>query len=72
MDPDEPLTLRSPKKDGEIKANSHENFYNSLQSMANEDPIIVASFIRKYAESIQNSDIETAIKLMKTVRSIRG
>jgi hypothetical protein len=57
MEKDEPKTPLVPKK-------SHEQFYNSLQSMADEHPTIVASFIRKYAQSIQNSDPETAIKLL--------
>ena len=60
-DPDMPETLR-PKK-------SHEQFYNSLQSMADEHPTIVASFIRKYAQSIQGSDPETAIRLLQVVKS---
>ena len=60
MKSDEPETLK-PKK-------SHEQFYASLQSMADEHPTIVASFIRKYAQSIQSNDPETAVKLMMTLK----
>jgi hypothetical protein len=56
---------------GEVRR-AHQNFYQSLQSMSQEDPRILASYIAKYASSIQNNDLETSIKLMSLVKNIRG
>ena len=52
------------------RTDTHTNFYNSLQKMASESPIILASYISKYAKSIKESDPETAIKLFKIASSI--
>jgi hypothetical protein len=49
---------------------THTNFYNSLQKMASESPIILALYISKYAKLIKESDPETAIKLFKIASSI--
>ncbi len=51
---------------------SHTSFYNSLQALSNEEPIILANYISKYAKSIQDKDLETAIKLFNIVKNIRG
>lgn len=51
---------------------SHHNFYESLRSLSNEEPIILANYISKYAKSIQNTDLETAVKLFNIVKNIRG
>src|ERR1035437_2033404 len=50
----------------------HQQFINSLECLANEDPLILASFIRQYAKSIQATDIATSIKLFKLAQSIKG
>lgn len=50
---------------------AHRNFYNTLESLSGEDPLVLAGFIRKYAQKIQNSDPETSINLFKIARSIK-
>ncbi|CAB4197094.1 hypothetical protein UFOVP1290_614 [uncultured Caudovirales phage] len=52
------------------RTQSHANFYNSLQKMASESPVILALYINKYAKSIKESDPKTAIKLFKIASSI--
>ncbi len=51
---------------------AHQKFYQSLELMQGEDPIILAKFISKYADSIQNTDLDTAVKLFKIAKNIRG
>jgi len=51
---------------------AHKRFYESLQSLSNEEPIILVNYISKYAKYIQNTDLETAIKLFNIVKDIRG
>lgn len=50
----------------------HSSFYAVLKKMGNEDPLIVSSYISKYARSIQGSDPETAIKLFSVAKSLKG
>lgn len=50
---------------------AHSKFYEELQSLSNEHPLILAGYIKKYAVSIQDSDPETSIQLFKIVRSIK-
>ena len=50
---------------------AHQSFYKSLQVMSQEDPRILASYISKYARSIQKTDLETAVKLFGIVKSIK-
>ncbi len=50
----------------------HAQFYHLLESMGKEDPRILASFIAKYAKSIQGNDPETAIKLFSIVKRLKG
>ena len=54
------------------QASAHTNFMESLESMANEDPRILSSYIKKYAQSIQEQSPEVAIKLFQVAKSIRG
>lgn len=69
MLPDEPpITERSPAP----VHTAHANFYNSLHAMGNEAPRILASYITKYAKSIQGDDPETAIKLFSIVKQLKG
>lgn len=51
---------------------AHRKFYESLESMSQEDPRILAKFISKYASSIQNKDTETAIRLFALVKQIKA
>jgi hypothetical protein len=51
-------------------ASRHESFYKSLSKMSKESPILVASYINKYASSIQSSDPTVALKLFQVARSI--
>lgn len=51
---------------------AHSKFMESLESMSNEDPRILASYISKYAASIQDCDPETAVKLFEVARKIKG
>jgi hypothetical protein len=54
------------------KNSSHYDFMRSLESLSNEDPIILSSYIKKYANAIQNKDPEVAIKLLQIVKSIKA
>ena len=64
---DAPDTERNPKI-----GVAHKRFYKSLESMSKEDPRILASYITKYAKSIQESDLETAVKLFTIVKRLKG
>jgi hypothetical protein len=50
---------------------SHSRFLESLEAMSGEDPRILASYIAKYASSIQTANAELAIKLFEMARKIR-
>lgn len=50
----------------------HEQFYKSLESMSQEDPRILCSYIAKYATVIQGDDPETAIALFSIVKRLKG
>jgi hypothetical protein len=50
---------------------SHNAFYESLQSLSNEDPRILAAYISKYAKSIQKTDLDTAVKLFNIAKRIK-
>lgn len=61
----------SPTQPAEETAKTaHAQFYKTLQKLANEDPRLMANFIRKYANSIKKSDFETSIKLLKIANSM--
>lgn len=51
---------------------AHSQFFKSLETMGNEDPRILCSYIAKYATSIQGDDPETAIELFSIVKKIKG
>jgi hypothetical protein len=53
-------------------SNTHANFFNSLQKMSNESPLLLASYISKYAKKIQEADPATSIQLLKIVKRIKG
>jgi hypothetical protein len=63
--PDEEITQK-------IMAPAHSKFFESLESLSQEDPLILRSYISKYAQSIQGSDPIVAIKLLQLVKSVRG
>lgn len=48
---------------------AHYHFYKTLQNMANEDPKIINSFIKKYALKVMPKDLSTAIKLLKMIKN---
>jgi len=68
MTPDE---MRNMEQQHGVVAN-HKNFYSTLQSMSNENPIILKSFISTYAKKIASSDPTTSIQLLNVVKSIKG
>lgn len=51
---------------------THAKFYKTLESLSGESPLIVASYIKKYAKSIQHKDVASAIKLLELVKQIKG
>jgi hypothetical protein len=55
-----------------MHSNTHAKFYNTLQKMANESPLVLAGYISKYARQIQTSDPGTSIQLLKIVKRIKG
>lgn len=60
------------KADDGFYTDAHKKFYQTLEALSGESPIILAGFISKYARSIQNSDPTTAIKLFGIAKSIKG
>jgi hypothetical protein len=53
-------------------SSSHREFVRSLEALANEDPLVLSAYIRKYATSIQQTDPLKAIQLFNIAKSIRG
>jgi hypothetical protein len=51
---------------------THQKFYSSLQSLSNESPMMLALFIKKYANSIKITDPNTSSKLFKIAQQIKG
>jgi hypothetical protein len=54
----------------DLKLVTYTNFYNSLQRLSSESPLILKKYISKYAKSIQGSDPETAVHLFKIANRI--
>lgn len=65
-----PDTIKDPKAGPPSKA-AHSKFFESLESLGNENPEFLAAHISRYARSIQASDPTTAIQLLKIVKSIK-
>lgn len=65
-----PDTVKDPLPEAYLNRNkvTHQSFYESLQSMSDEDSTILSRYIAKYASSIQKSDLETAIELFDIAR----
>jgi hypothetical protein len=51
-------------------AHAHQSFYQTLQKMSNEDPRILASYIKKYATQIATQDPTIATQLLNIVKHI--
>lgn len=51
---------------------SYHAFIDSLEVFSNENPALLAAHISKYAKSIQSEQPETALKLFKIAKSLRG
>lgn len=51
---------------------SHQKFLASLESLSGESPALLASYIKRYAQSIQVNDLEASIELFKIAKSIKG
>ncbi len=51
---------------------NHKSFYESLETMSGESPVILKAFISRYARNIQHSDPATAINLLKIATRIKG
>jgi hypothetical protein len=49
---------------------THKKFYESLSKMSGESPLLLASYIKKYAKSIEASDPVVAINLFKVANRI--
>jgi hypothetical protein len=56
---------------GQAKVKAHHNFYNALEKMSGESPLVLKKFIRRYAQSIQATDLETSLQLLKIANSIQ-
>jgi hypothetical protein len=64
--------LSSVNKPKPPTVGSYNKFLITLEKLSGEHPLILANFISKYASTIQHDDYETAIKLFKIVKNIRG
>jgi hypothetical protein len=51
---------------------SFSDLANSLKILGSDDPLVLAHHIAKYAKSIQDEDLEMAVKLFGIVKQIRG
>jgi hypothetical protein len=58
-------------RDLNIRKNQHKKFMAALEALSNEQPIILANFIMKYANSIQQSDPDTYKELLHIVNNIK-
>lgn len=58
------------KKHDPNTAVAHQDFYESLQRLANDAPQLMGPYIKKYAKYIQSKDLNTAIELFKLAKSI--
>lgn len=67
---DDNISEAPPIEIPQTKVSNH-NFYNTLKSMENEDPIIVKMFVKKYAAKIMTTNPQLAINLLNTLRDIK-
>lgn len=69
---DQTRTTQMDIKLPEKSTGAHRKFFDSLESMSNESPILLAMHINKYAKSIWSIDPDVAIELFKISKSIKG
>lgn len=50
---------------------AHYKFWRSLETLSQENPVIIASYIKKYAFTIRHSDPNTARDLLDIVKAIK-
>lgn len=50
---------------------SHKKFFNTLEALSNDSPILIKNYIKKYAKSIEETDPTLSIKLFNLTRTIR-
>jgi hypothetical protein len=73
--PPQPERMKSDEVAEELfgqKKSSYDAFVDSLEVFGNENPSLLASHISKYAKYIQAEQPETAVKLFKIAKSLRG
>jgi hypothetical protein len=75
-DPSPPPNFKSEEEAKKLEKmmgiKSSQEFVQYLESMSQEDPRFLASFIRKYASSIQQDSPSVAIKLFHIAKSLRS
>lgn len=59
-----------PKVEEVKKKSIHDNFMQSLETLSNESPLILRSYIKKYAEKISKTDPLTANRLFDIINRI--
>lgn len=70
--PEAPITEKTLPTSEEPKIRiAHQRFIKSLETLSQEDPLILANYISKYATSIQDKDPETAISLFALAKQIK-
>jgi hypothetical protein len=70
--PNDTIPVPPPNMKDTIPVAAHRKFYNSLQALSNESPLILGLYIKKYANSIKNSDPKVASKLFQISQRIKG
>jgi hypothetical protein len=55
-----------------LQTATHQKFYTSLQTLSSESPVMLALFIKKYANSIKLTDPNISSKLFKIAQQIKG
>ena len=72
MDLMDRINNKSPDNADKKVVTQHRKFYSSLESLSNENPMMLALFIKKYAGSIKVTDPNTSSKLFKIAKQIKG
>jgi hypothetical protein len=67
-----PQEMRSFEAEHGVTSEAHQKFYHALETLSGESPLLLASFISKYARKIQETDPATSIKLLQIVKRIKG
>lgn len=64
------IQLKQLDKDEGSTKSAHNNLLNTLKVLSNESPKVLAREIYKYAKSIENTDLNTSLKLLAIVEGI--